>query len=278
MRKSVNILLTAGSMIGVAATAVTAIRAYDRTRSYIEQLDMTLDEVFKDKETALNVLKGTWKDWAICGGSLLATEGCIAANNAGHLKTEAALACVAASLGTQLKKIDRGMIEQIGTEKWREFKGAIAAKDAEKANMKIDEPKDGLENYLDSVTGQKFQAREIDILRTEVEMNRAFCEKGEVSVAEYICFFNNYDLLIAPGDDDIGWYMDNSNTWEDKFKEGKYTYHICLGVTEEIIDGKKVKVVTPDIAPSDPTEEWRDYVQHEYLKYSPEPQDLIEST
>lgn len=290
--KNISKLLTLGGAIGVFITGYLGIKAYEESKQILDELEIDLKEI-ETKEEAMQVVKATGKCWIKVGAAALLTEGCIVGSHFNHLKTQACMAGVATAIGTQLKKLDKGLLEELGGEKYQELKYKINLKDAEKKveknlpKIRSIEQKNKYEDgdvYYDSVTEQYFWATEKDILKAEIELNKTFQRNNEVSIEEYISFFNNKSLEINPIDGDWGWYMDSefdrkvtTDTYDD-IGEEMNGYYISLHTKSGLVNGDhQAIIITPSIAPSDPSETFREYQEYmQATRYDIEPGDQIE--
>lgn len=258
-------LLTIVSAIGVAVSAYTVVRGYERSKAILDDLGITLDDIIQDKQKRKEAVKATAKEWLPAVASIAVTEGSIICRESNYIRTSAALSGAIAAVGSQVKKLDKGMMEKLGKEKWQQIKSELAIEDAKDHAKDISKVKkdDTGDVYYDSVTHQFFWSHEINILRAEIELNKNFQTNQGVTVEEYVSYFNSDQIVVNPSDSEWGWYFDDTFDYNASYNDTGY--YISLNCQRGSVDGDHdAIIITPSIFPADPTYEWREY--NEYAK------------
>ena len=193
--KNAPTILTAVGGVGVAATAVTAVRA---TPKAIDILAKARDE----KGAELTRLEAVQIAAPVYVPSILigaATIACIFGANILNKRQQGALMSAYALMDTSFKDYKNKVKDMYGEEADTNIKNEIAKDKYE--NNKV-AANDGLELFYDEFSGRFFRSTLAEVQRAEYDLNR------DITLQDWATINNFYDYLKIPpvaGGDIIGW-------------------------------------------------------------------------
>lgn len=193
--KNAPTILTVVGGVGVAATAVTAVRA---TPKAIDILAKARDE----KRAELTRLEAVQIAAPVYVPSILigaATIACIFGANVLNKRQQGALMSAYALMDTSFKDYKNKVKDMYGEEADTNIKNEIAKDKYE--NNKV-AANDGLELFYDEFSGRFFRSTLAEVQRAEYDLNR------DITLQDWATINNFYDYLKIPpvaGGDIIGW-------------------------------------------------------------------------
>ena len=111
-------ILTALGIIGMAGTIVTAVKATPKAKRLIEEAT----EAKGEKLTPVEVVKTTWKCYAIPAASFIVSSACMIGATVENTKRNTALAAAVALSETALQTYKSKVIETIGENAEKEIR------------------------------------------------------------------------------------------------------------------------------------------------------------
>lgn len=202
MRKHSPEILTGIGITGMIATTIMAVKATPKAIMLINEKEV---ELHKDKLTAAETIKATWKCYiptAITGVSSIV---CIVGASSVNAKRNAALATAYTLSEAALREYKDKVIETIGEKKERAVRDSIAKDKIDKNPVNTSEvivTEKGDTLCYDIFTGRYFKSNIEKLKRAVNDLNEQLLSDGSVSLND---FYYLIGLDSVKRGDDLGW-------------------------------------------------------------------------
>lgn len=201
IRHSVEIAMCVAG-VGVALTVYTTSKA-----------TLKVNDIVKDESlTKADKVKKSIKPAAPAVASIALTYAAISAMFILGKKRQAALLAILASTQQVFQQYRNNVRNEKGSSEEAKIfaKSTVEAKNLDKRIDSIPVPKDNKLIWCESITGQFFEAEEIDVLRAEYVLNMLLVKEGEVTLNE---FFNALGIDETDEGNIYGWSQELGYDW-----------------------------------------------------------------
>lgn len=206
--KNSPVILTSISVVGVATTAILAVKATPKAMRLIEELEEQKQEL-QEPVTKKDIIKETWKCYIpamVVGG---ATVACIIGSTSISTRRNAALASVYSLSEKAMKEYQAKVVETIGEKKNQEIKDKVAAEKLKRdpvGDKEIVITGNGEMLCYDALSGRYFKS-DIEKIKSSInQLNRDLLSEM------YLTLNDVYYTLGLAGTklgDQMGWHVDN---------------------------------------------------------------------
>ena len=211
VKKSVNKyspeILTGFGIAGMCTTIILAVKATPKAVRLLEDKKYELE---KDKLTAVETVKTSWKCYAPAAITGAASVACIIGASSVNAKRNTALATAYELSKTAFAEYREKVVETIGEKKEEKVRDEIAKDKLKKkpaSGSEIIVTGKGESLCYDTVSGRTFKCDIEKLKKTEIELNRQI-----IGGDEYVSLNEFYHEIGLPGigiGDDIGWNTDS---------------------------------------------------------------------
>ena len=193
--------------MGVAGVGV-ALTVYTTSKATLKVNDIVKDESL----TKADKVKKSIKPAAPAVASIALTYAAISAMFILGKKRQAALLAILASTQQVFQHYRNNVRNEKGSSEEAKIfaKSTVEAKNLDKRIDSIPVPKDNKLIWCESITGQFFEAEEIDVLRAEYVLNMLLVKEGEVTLNE---FFNALGIDETDEGNIYGWSQELGYDW-----------------------------------------------------------------
>jgi len=194
-------ILSAMAVVGVATTALMAVRATPRAIRILE-VAQTNSPVLLTPQEKLRLIAPCYIPSSAVG---IATMACIIGANSVHAKRQAALISAYSLTENAFQKYQAKVTETFGEGKERKVRDELAQEQVTEnppIAKEIIITGNGDVLFQDSLSNQYFESTYEKVKRAENELNRSLIHEQSVSLNEF------YDLLQIPNNDigeELGW-------------------------------------------------------------------------
>ena len=194
-------ILSAMAVVGVATTALMAVRATPRAIRILE-VAQTNSPVLLTPQEKLRLIAPCYIPSSAVG---IATMACIIGANSVHAKRQAALISAYSLTENAFQKYQAKVTETFGEGKERKVRDELAQEQVTENPPTAKEiiiTGNGDVLFQDSLSNQYFESTYEKVKRAENELNRSLIHEQSVSLNEF------YDLLQIPNNDigeELGW-------------------------------------------------------------------------
>lgn len=217
LKKASPVILTCVGAVGVAATAVLAVRATPKALRIIEQA--------KNPEiTTLDKVKLTWRCYVPAAATGVATICCIFGANALNRKQQASLLSAYALVSRQFREYKGKVAELYGKEAHERVMQSLAVEKAKdihitapnvfsNSSLEFEGADEEERLFYDSFSERYFQSTISRVLQAEYHVNRNFALMGG-----FVALNQFYEFLgIEPKKElsEFGWWVDDELYWID---------------------------------------------------------------
>lgn len=217
--KALPTVLSIVSVVGLAATVVTAVKATPKAVKIIEKREAEKDDILTVRET----VKATWKCYIPAAVIGMGTAVCIFGANALNRKAQASLASAYALVSNAYGKYKGKVVELYGKGAHDKIMSSIAA---EKSNampitagsfiknscLDFDEKEEEMLFY-DTFSDRYFTSTMSKVLQAEYHLNRNYVLAGGVEINQFYDFLG---ISRVEGGDEVGWNcFDGDIQWID---------------------------------------------------------------
>ena len=208
LSKNSPAILTSVSVVGVATTAILAVKATPKAMRLIEELEEYKSEL-DEPVTKKDIIKETWKCYIpamVVGG---ATVACIIGSNSINTRRNAALASVYSLSEKAMKEYQAKVVETIGEKKHQEIKDKVASeriKNDPVGDKEIVITGNGEMLCYDALSGRYFKS-DIEKIKSSInQLNRDLLSEMYITLNDVY-----YTLGLAPTKlgDQMGWHVEN---------------------------------------------------------------------
>lgn len=199
-------LLIGFGVAGMLTTTVLAVKATPKAMKLIEEKKA---ELKKDKLTAAETVKATWKCYIPAASTAVASTACLIGSCKVSNKRNAVLATAYKIAETTHKEYRDKVIETIGEKKEQDIKEKIAQDRVNKNPVGTKEiiiTDRGNMLCYDSLSDRYFKTDIDRIKRVVNELNRRMVYDMYISLND---FYNEVGLKTTKIGDDLGWNLDN---------------------------------------------------------------------
>lgn len=224
--------------IGIAGMFTSIALAVRATPKAVTQIEAKKKELCKDKLTAVETVKATWKYYIPAAVTSITSTACLIGSNSVQARRTAAIATAYKISETALAEYKEKVVETIGEKKEKVLREEIASEKATQQNSsesKVYITGGGTTLCLDPISMRLFESDINTIKKAQNEIN----EKMLVSPFGYASLNEFYDELgLEPTSqgDDIGWNV----------ATGKVKIDIGAGLTK---DNRPCIVLDYEVAP-----------------------------
>jgi uncharacterized protein DUF6353 len=208
-RNNSPVLLSALASAGVVATAVLAVRATPSAMGKLGALKEFKNGLEDSPEPSnLEKVQATWQCYVPAALAGTATIACIIGARRAGAKREASLIAAYTLADQAFRSYKEEVLAQIGENKERKVRDAVAIKDMEAHPNKeiiLIEGSDVL--CYETLTGRYFRANIEDIRRAEVEIAQEVIHNMYASLG---MFFERIGLSNTRLGDELGWNIDHN--------------------------------------------------------------------
>ena len=201
IKHSVEIAMGAAA-VGVGLTVFTTSKA-----------TLKVNDICKDESlTKSEKIKKSIKPAAPAVVSIALTYAAITAMFICGKRRQAALLAVLASTQQVFQQYRNNVRNEKGSSEEAKIfaKSTVEAKNLDKMVDSVPVPKDNKLIWCESITGQFFEAEEIDVLRAEYVLNMLLVKEGEVTLNE---FFNALGIDETDEGNIYGWSQELGYDW-----------------------------------------------------------------
>lgn len=194
--------------LGTAGMVFTAVLAVKATPKALKLIDEKKKELHKEKLTAGEVIKTTWKCYVPAATTCLASAACILGSNSVHTRRNAALAAAYKISETAATEYRDKVIEKVGEKKEREIHEALMQDKLDKNPVSSNEviiTNNGDTLCYDAASGRYFKSNRDEIVRCINEVNRKLNRDGYISLNE---LYGELGLFSNQIGDVVGWRAD----------------------------------------------------------------------
>jgi hypothetical protein len=197
-------ILTAVAVMGVATTAVMAVKATPRAIKILEVAE-TRSQVILTPQEKLRLIAPCYIPASVVG---IMTMACIVGVNSVHMKRQAALISAYTLVENNFQKYQAKITEQLGAKKEQKVRDEVAQDQVTQnpANSKeIIVTGNGDVLFMDSLSNRYFKSTYEKVKRAENELNYKLRNEMYASLNDL------YDMLEIPHSDlgeDLGWKSD----------------------------------------------------------------------
>ena len=193
--------------MGVAGVGV-ALTVYTTSKATLKVNDIVKDESL----TKADKVKKSIKPAAPAVASIAITYAAISAMFILGKKRQAALLAILASTQQVFQQYRNNVRNEKGSSEEAKIfaKSTVEAKNLDKRIDSIPVPKDNKLIWCESITGQFFEAEEVDVLRAEYVLNMLLVKEGEVTLNE---FFNALGIDETDEGNIYGWSQELGYDW-----------------------------------------------------------------
>ena len=204
------VILSSTAIVGVAATAVLAVRATPGAHRSLELLNESYVEDQKPEgPKLLEKVQATWKYYVPATVAGLTTIACIVGANKIGSRRNAALLAAYGIAETAFHEYKQEVIEQIGASKERKVTDEVAKKHIDErpvSNSQVIITGGGDQLCYDSLPGRYFNSDVETLRRAENEVNREILANMYFGLNE---FYDLVGLASTAVGDELGWNIDN---------------------------------------------------------------------
>jgi hypothetical protein len=195
-------ILTAVAVVGVATTAIMAVKATPRAIKILEVAQTKSNPVLLTPQEKLRLIAPCYIPSSMVG---IATMACIIGVNSVHAKRQAALISAYTLTENAFKDYQAKVAETIGEGKEQKVRDELAQ---DKVNQHPPATSDiiitgnGDVLFMDSLSNQYFESTYEKVKRAENDLNRKLIRDPYASLNEF------YDFLSIPNNDmgeELGW-------------------------------------------------------------------------
>ena len=198
-------ILTGLGTAGMICTAVLAVKA---TPKALKLIDEKKQELNKDKLTAGEVIKTTWKCYVPAAVTCVASATCIIGSNSVHTKRHAALAAAYKLSETALTEYREKVVETLGEKEEKKVHEALMKDKVDKnpvSNNEVIITAKGDTLCCDGQGERYFKSSRDEIVRCINEVNRKMNQEGYVSLND---LYSELGLFPTKLGDIVGWKAD----------------------------------------------------------------------
>ena len=195
--------------VGIAGMITTTVLAVKATPKAVELIQNKKKEENKEKLTAIETIKTTWKCYIPAATTGLFSIGCLIGSNSVHARRNAAIATAYKLSETALSDYREKVIETIGEKKEKVIQEKIDKERIEKNPVSKSEviiTKSGDKLCYDVISGRYFKSDIDKIEKVVNELNRRMLVDMYVSLNE---FYDELGLTDIKLGDDLGWNIDS---------------------------------------------------------------------
>ena len=199
LKRNSSTILTCVGAVGVAATAIMAVKATPKAITLLENAKKEKGEKLSKWETVKTA--GPVYIPSVLTG--VATVACIFGADVLNKRQQAALVSAYALLDQSYKNYKTKVDELYGKEAGEKVRESIAKDEYEEQKEEIVQT-EGSDKQLfyDFYSGRYFESTIADVIWAEYEVNRALATYGGIGLNE---FYNLLDLEELPEYSEIGW-------------------------------------------------------------------------
>lgn len=198
-------ILTSIGITGMISATIFAIKA---TPKAVKLMEEKKKEERKEKLTAVETVKATWKCYIPAATTCVFSTACLIGANSVNVRRNAALATAYKISETALKEYKDKAVEIVGEKKEKEIREAIAkdkVKEKSSSDTNVIITGSGSVRCFDTISGRDFWCDPITIKNAEIEINRKMLRDDYVSLTD---FYNEVGLDPTSVSDDLGWTND----------------------------------------------------------------------
>jgi hypothetical protein len=203
-------ILTAVAVMGVATTAIMAVKATPRALKILEVTE-TNSQVLLTPQEKLRLIAPCYVPASVVG---IMTMVCIVGVNSVHMKRQAALISAYTLVENKFQNYQAKVIEKLGENKEQKVRDEVAQDQVTQnppVSKEIIMTGNGDVLFMDSLTNRYFKSTYEKVKRAENELNHKLNHEMYASLNDF------YDLLDIPHSDlgeELGWKSDNLLTVE----------------------------------------------------------------
>lgn len=207
--------------IGIAGMITTTVLAVKATPKALKLIEAKKEEEHKDKLTAMDTIKVTWKCYIPAAITGITSVACVIGASSVHMKRNAALATAYKLSETALTEYREKVVETLGEKKEKIIrekidKDHLDQKPVSKSQVIITNKGNTL--CFDYHSGRYFHS-DIDLIKKAVnELNRQMVVDMYVSLND---FYDELELEHTSLGDELGWNFD------DGFVEIDFSSHLA---------------------------------------------------
>lgn len=197
-------ILTAVAVMGVATTAIMAVKATPRAIKILEIAESN-SPVLMTPQEKLRLIAPCYVPSSVVG---IMTMACILGVNSVHMKRQAALISAYTLVENNFQKYQAKITEQLGAKKEEKVRADLAQDQVTQnpvATSEIIMTGNGDVLFMDSLTNRYFKSTYEKVKRAENELNHKLNHNMYASLNEF------YDLLDIPHNElgeELGWKSD----------------------------------------------------------------------
>jgi hypothetical protein len=198
-------ILSGAAVLGVVTTAVLAVRAVRPAQNMV--LEARPDP--GDDVSRLDMARLTWKAWLPAAGTGIATIACVIGANQIGLRRNAALVGAYTIADTAFRQYKDEVLDQIGENKERKVRDAVAAKQIDEHPVKDSQviiTGAGDQLCYESLTGRYFQSNIETIRQATNDFNARIISDMYASLNELHDLWGLGETIVG---EQLGFNLDN---------------------------------------------------------------------
>lgn len=207
LKDSSPTFLCAVAIIGVVATATTAVKATSKAKKDVAIAEMKKGEPLNRAEQIIAMVPAYLPSMLIGTGTIL----CIAGSDILNRKQKASLASAYALMKGYHAAYRNKLIELHGKEADEEVRFALAREHCDFHALDLDTP-DAKLIFYDEISGQTFERYEREVMDAEYHLNRNFVMRGTATLNEFYYFLG---LPETDYGNVLGWTASDGYCWID---------------------------------------------------------------
>jgi hypothetical protein len=199
-------ILTAVAVMGVATTAIMAVKATPRAMKLLEVAEARNEPVLLTPQEKLRLIAPCYIPASVVG---IMTMACIVGVNSVHMKRQAALISAYTLVENKFQNYQAKVIEKLGENKEKQVRDEVAQDQVNQnpvSSKEIIMTGNGDVLFMDTLTNRYFKSTYEKVKRAENELNHKLNHEMYASLNDF------YEMLEIPHNDlgeELGWKSGN---------------------------------------------------------------------